>query len=135
MLEIIGSFAGSEGTRESADPAAQARNCSFCGLAQIGPELAERHLDRVQVGRVFGQIAKHRTARFDRLADTGGLVRRSAALTAPLAFAQLESGLVFPQTGGSDVKNSKDLLGRAGRLMPNEHWSDAPRVFSDLTGT
>src|SRR6202035_870804 len=76
MPEIIGSFAGSEGTRESADPAAQARNCSFCGLAQIGLELAERHLDRVQVRRVFGQIAKRRTARFDRLADTGGLVRR-----------------------------------------------------------
>jgi len=23
----------------------------------------------------------------------------------------------------------------AGRLMPNEHWSDARRGFSDLTGT
>jgi nucleoside-diphosphate-sugar epimerase len=68
MPEIIGSFAGSEGTRESAGPAAQARNCSFCGLAQIGLELAERHLDRVQVRRVFGQIAKHRTA-------VGGLAR------------------------------------------------------------
>src|SRR5271169_6382221 len=68
MPEITGGFAGSEGTREAADPAAQARNCSFCGLAQIGLELAERHLDRVQVRRVFGQIAKHRTARFDRLA-------------------------------------------------------------------
>ena len=33
-------------------------------------------VDRVPVRRIFGQIAKHRTARFDRLADTGGLVRR-----------------------------------------------------------
>jgi hypothetical protein len=32
-------------------------------LAQISLELAERHLDRVQVRRIFGQIAKHRTAR------------------------------------------------------------------------
>jgi len=31
--------------REAADPAAQTRNCPFGGLAQIGLELAERHLD------------------------------------------------------------------------------------------
>jgi hypothetical protein len=58
MPEIIGSFAGSEGTRESADPAAQARNCSFCGLAQVGLEVAERHLDRVQIRRVFDRSAR-----------------------------------------------------------------------------
>ena len=34
-------------------------------------------LKLVQIRRVFGRIAKHRTARFDRLADTGGLVRRN----------------------------------------------------------
>src|SRR4030095_7051118 len=74
--EIIGSFAGREGTRESADSAAEARNCALGSLAQMGLELAERHLDRVQVRRIFGQIAKRRAARFDRPADTGSLVCR-----------------------------------------------------------
>jgi hypothetical protein len=41
----------------------------------MGLQPAEGHLDRVQVGGIFGQIAKRRTARFDGLADTGGPVR------------------------------------------------------------
>jgi hypothetical protein len=57
MPEIVGSFAGREGRCESADAAAQARNGPLGSLAQAGLELAERHLDRIEVGRVFGQIA------------------------------------------------------------------------------
>src|SRR6516164_7003868 len=51
-------------------------------LIEVQPDLTldevvcAMHLDRVQVRRIFGQIAKHRTARFDRLTDTGGLVGR-----------------------------------------------------------
>jgi len=73
--EIIGSLAGGELSGERSDTTAQARNCALARLAQIGLHLAEGHLDRVQVGGIFGQIAKRRAARFDGLADTGGLVR------------------------------------------------------------
>ena len=52
------------------------RNCPLGGLAQIGLEFAERHLDRVQVGRIFGQIAKRRAACLDRLANAGNLMGR-----------------------------------------------------------
>jgi hypothetical protein len=76
MPEIIGSFAGSEGTRANLPIRRRRRGIVRSAALQVGLELAERHLDRVQIRRVFGQIAKHRTARFDRLADTGGLVRR-----------------------------------------------------------
>ena len=75
MSEIIGGFAGGKVTGERADPAAQARDCPLTGVSQMGLQLAERHLDRIQVGGIFGQIAKRRTARFDCLANTGGLVR------------------------------------------------------------
>ena len=34
-------------------------------LPQIGLQLAKRHLDRIQVGRIFAQVAKCRAARFD----------------------------------------------------------------------
>ena len=54
----------------------EARNCALTCLAQTGLHLAERHLDRVQVGGIFGQIAKRRPARFHGLSDPGGLVRR-----------------------------------------------------------
>jgi hypothetical protein len=81
--EIIGSFAGSEGKGESANPAAQARNCPLGSLAQIGLELTEGHLDRVQVGRIFGQIAKCCAARFDRLADADSLVGGTFPVMAP----------------------------------------------------
>jgi hypothetical protein len=72
--EIVGSFAGCKLGWEAADAAAQARNCPLGGLAQIGLEFAERHLDRVQVGRIFGQIAKRRAACLDRLANAGNLM-------------------------------------------------------------
>ena len=49
MPEVIGCFAGGETTRERADPAPRARNCSLRRLAQTGLELAERQFDRVQV--------------------------------------------------------------------------------------
>lgn len=48
--EIVGRLAGCKNDRKTADPAAQARNCSLGGLAQIGLEFAER-TSRVQVGR------------------------------------------------------------------------------------
>ena len=76
MPEIVGRFAGCEGRCEAADAAAQAGNCVLGSLAQTGLELAERHLDRIEVGGVFGQIAKRRAACFDRLANSGSLVGR-----------------------------------------------------------
>jgi hypothetical protein len=49
---------------------------SLSGLAQARFERAERHSDRVQVRRVFGQVTKCRPTRFNRLSDAGALVCR-----------------------------------------------------------
>jgi hypothetical protein len=62
------------------------------------PPRAEGHLDRVQIGGIFGQIAKRRTTGFDGLADTGGFVRRKIVDAAPFHLAitistNLECGL------------------------------------------
>jgi len=67
VSEVVGGFASGEVAGKRADAAAQPRNCPLTRLAQAGLQPAEGHLDRVQVGGIFGQIAKRRTSRFDRL--------------------------------------------------------------------
>src|SRR5450759_2354851 len=74
--EIVGCFAGGETMGERANPAAQPGYGSLGHLAQERLERAERHFDRVQVRRVFGQITKCRPTRFNRLSDANGLVCR-----------------------------------------------------------
>jgi hypothetical protein len=76
MPEAVGSLPGGEVTSERANSAAQAKNCSFRRRAQTGFQLAERHLDGVQVRRVLGQIAKRGAARCNRLTNASRFVRR-----------------------------------------------------------
>jgi hypothetical protein len=49
MPEIVQCLSSAEASSERADPATQARNGTFSGLAQVRLEFAERHLDRIQV--------------------------------------------------------------------------------------
>jgi hypothetical protein len=60
MPEIISSFAGRQIAREFADAPPKVRYRSLGGLAQIALQFAERHLDRIQVRRIFGQKAERR---------------------------------------------------------------------------
>jgi hypothetical protein len=90
-LVSIGSFAGGEGPCEATDPAAQARNCPLGSLAQIGLELAERHLDRVQVGRnrrcQMARHVSHQVARWSRLGH-GELHPRGRRIARPPTIRQ-----------------------------------------------
>src|SRR5262249_19245737 len=76
MPKEVGSLPCGEVTSEGANSAAQARNCSFRRRAQACLQLAERHLDGVQVRRVLGQIAKRGAAQFNRLTNASRFVRR-----------------------------------------------------------
>src|SRR5215510_6581023 len=76
MPEVVGSLPGGEVTSERSNSTAQARNCSFRRRAQACLQLAERHLDGVQVRRVLGQTAKRGAARFNRLTNASRFVRR-----------------------------------------------------------
>src|SRR5712691_9542485 len=76
MPKIVACFTCGEAWRECADTAAETWDRPFGDLAQKCLQFAEGHLDRVQVRRVFGQIAKCRAARFNRLPDASSLVCR-----------------------------------------------------------
>jgi hypothetical protein len=58
MPEIVAAFSGTDSGNERADAAAQIRYGSLGGLAQECLEFTERHLNRVEVWRVFGQVAE-----------------------------------------------------------------------------
>lgn len=69
MPEVVGTFLSGDAWQERANGPAETGKRSLGGLAQERLELAERHLDRVEVGRVLGQIAKCRPRILDRLTD------------------------------------------------------------------
>src|SRR5262249_268853 len=64
------------GAGECGKGAGEARNGPVRRLAQRRLQLAERHLDGIEVGRVLGQIAKRSAARFNRFAYASSFVRR-----------------------------------------------------------
>lgn len=76
MPEVIGGLARAEAAREGTDAAAQTPDGSLGKLAQKRLELAERYLDRIEIRRVWGQIAEPGAARLDGFAHAGDLVRR-----------------------------------------------------------
>src|SRR3989442_15703863 len=67
MPEIVGTFSSTEAWQERANSSSETGNRSFGGSAQKCLELAERHLDRIEVGRVLGQVTKCRVCVLDRL--------------------------------------------------------------------
>src|SRR4051794_22091997 len=58
MSEVVRTFVCAEARHEEADSAAKAPLRTLGGFAQIGLELAEGHLDRIEIGRVLGQISQ-----------------------------------------------------------------------------
>ena len=69
MGEVVGAFVGLEARYEAADSAAKAALGPLGGFAQMGLELAEGHLDRIEIGRVPGQIAQLRPGGLDHFPD------------------------------------------------------------------
>jgi hypothetical protein len=65
--EIIASFAGAETRDEPTNASTQTGNGPLGKLSEKCLELTEEHFDRVQVGRIFGQIAKCCACGFNRL--------------------------------------------------------------------
>jgi len=71
MGEIVGTFLRTELRDERANCSIEAGNSSCRNFAQECLEFAVRHLDRVEVGRVFRQVAKCRPRFLDRLPNAG----------------------------------------------------------------
>src|SRR4029077_3224174 len=74
MSEVVGAFVCAEARHEKADSAAQAPLCPRGGFAQIRLEFAEGHLDRIEIGRVLGQVSQFCTGGLDRFLDASDLV-------------------------------------------------------------
>src|ERR1700757_1673550 len=74
MSEVVRAFVRAEARHEKTYSAAQAALCPRGGFAQIRLEFAEGHLDRIEIGRVLGQISQFCTGGLDRFLDAGDLV-------------------------------------------------------------
>src|ERR1700736_2104746 len=74
MTEIVGTFVRAELWDERANCSREARNSSGCGLAEERLEFAVRHLDRIEVRRVFRQVAHCRPRLLNRLPNGGSHV-------------------------------------------------------------
>jgi hypothetical protein len=71
MSEIVGTLAGSKPGEEGSDRSLEVRNGSCGNFAQEILEAAERHLDRIEIRRVFGQITQHCARLLNGCADRG----------------------------------------------------------------
>jgi len=76
MAKEVSAFLWSEGLNDATDLPHQAWNSVLGGLAQMGLQFAERHLNWVEVGRIGRQILRCCSRRFDRLLDAGDFVYR-----------------------------------------------------------
>src|SRR5271165_876207 len=74
MPEVVGTFSSSELWYERANCPVETRNGSLCGLAQKCFEFAVVQLDRVEIRRVFRQIAERRPRFLDCRLDAGNFV-------------------------------------------------------------
>src|SRR5215468_4744504 len=67
MTEVIGTFSSTEAWQEGTNRSPKTRNGSPGCLAQKRLELAEGHLDGIEVRRILGQVAKGRPCLRNRL--------------------------------------------------------------------
>src|SRR4029077_2218123 len=71
MPEIVGTFLRTELWDEGADGAVKAWDGSRCHFTQECLEFAVRHLDGIEVGRIFRQVTQCRAHCFDSPANAG----------------------------------------------------------------
>ena len=74
MPEVVGAFSGKERGYERSDRSVKTGQCSLSRLAELCLEFAERHLDGIEIGRVFGEIAQCRPRLLDRFLDPRNLM-------------------------------------------------------------
>src|SRR6266481_4559609 len=101
MSEVARTFVWAEARHEEADSAAKARLCPLGGFAQIGLKLAEGHLDRIEIGRVLGQISQIGTNGLDRFLDPGDLVGPSPFMAPSITKGAVISSQRRPATNVS----------------------------------
>ena len=73
MPEIVGTFLRAELRDEGADGSVKAWDGSRCHFTQECLEFAVRHLDGIEVGRIFRQVTQCRAHCFDSPAKMGGI--------------------------------------------------------------
>lgn len=87
MSEIVGALLRSKTREEGSDGSVEVRNGPCRNFAKEVFEAAERHLDRIEVRRVFGQIAQHGASLLngcaDRRAHMDGAVIHNDSIVAP----------------------------------------------------
>jgi hypothetical protein len=71
VSEIVSTLVRSKSREEGSDGSLEARDGSCRNFAKEILEAAERHLDRIEIRRVFGQIAQHCAHLLDGCADRG----------------------------------------------------------------
>jgi hypothetical protein len=91
VSEVVRAFVCAEARHEKADSPAQAPLGPLGGFAQIRLELAEGHLDRIEIGRVLGQISQFCTGGLDRFLDAGDLVGPEIVHDDDIAARDLEN--------------------------------------------
>lgn len=137
MPEIIGTFLRAELRHEGSNCAVQAAYSSLGRLAQQCLELAVRHFDGIEVGRVFGQIAKARPRLLDGFADAGdlvgGIVVHHDDVVAPERRTQtlLDIGQEHVSSHGSLDHHRRDHLVVAQRGHKGDRLPRAQRDVAD----
>src|ERR1700758_2531683 len=71
MPKIVGTFLRTKLRDEGADRSGKARDGSRCYFTQECLEFAVRHLDGIEVGRIFRQVTQCRARFFDSPANAG----------------------------------------------------------------
>ena len=74
MPKVVSALFGAQSRHERADTAAEFGYGPLSGFAQECLELAEGHLDRIEVGRVLGQVLQGRASGFDCLSHARSLM-------------------------------------------------------------
>ena len=95
MTKKIDAFLIAYGSEERADSAPEPRNGALGGFSQKGFKFAEDLLDRIEIGRIRGQIACCRTHGLDRVCHTGHLVSREVIHDDDVTAIQCRSQTLF----------------------------------------
>src|SRR5271167_4300381 len=94
MPEIVGTFLRTELRDEGADGSVKAWDGSRCHFTQECLEFAVRHLDGIEVGRIFRQVTQCRAHCFDSPANAGP--QMDPAVIRTLLKLHIFSGLPDP---------------------------------------
>ncbi len=113
MSEIVGTLARSKTGEEGSDRSLEVRNGSCGNFAKEILKTAEGHLDRIEIRRVFGQIAQRCASPLNDGAD-GGAHMDGAVIH--------DDNVIAPQRRNQALLDiSQEEFGGHGPL--NHHWS------------